>query len=138
MRGHDVVIVASRLEYAEACPLTLLEAWCSQTPLVASDHPMFHGIVVDGETGLSFRAGSSSSLAAALRRLRGDGELYERLSRDAKSALSRLPHAVPWDELLTRFLDDRPEDRAWLRSNSLASGKYREWLASHRAAQRMG
>ncbi len=39
MRNHDVVLVPSRHAYPEGLPMTLYEALCTRTPLVASDHP---------------------------------------------------------------------------------------------------
>jgi glycosyltransferase involved in cell wall biosynthesis len=41
MRDHDGVVVPSHWAYPEGLPMTLYEALCTRTPLIASDHPMF-------------------------------------------------------------------------------------------------
>lgn len=41
MREADLVVIPSRHAYAEGVPMTIYEALCSRTPIIASDHPMF-------------------------------------------------------------------------------------------------
>ena len=69
MRAADAVIVPSRHSYAEGLPMTIYEALCSRTPIVASDHPMFRGRLVDGESALIFRASAPVDLAAKIEKL---------------------------------------------------------------------
>ncbi len=54
MHEHDMVLVPSRHSYPEGLPMTIYDAYCSRTPLVASDHPMFQSKVEHGTTALIF------------------------------------------------------------------------------------
>ena len=126
MHDHDAVLVPSQHAYPEGLPLTIYDAYCSRSPLIASDHPMFRDQVVDGETALVFRASDSASLAACAQRLSGDAMLYASLSKASLAAWERLQIPVRWGDLLERWLRDRDEDRLWLARHSLASGCY-DW-----------
>jgi len=121
MHAADIVVVPSRHDYPEGLPLTIYEAYCARTPLVASDHPMFTGNVADGESGLVFRAGDSADLARQVERLLQDSRLFARLSENAAAAWERLQLKVEWSELIDRWLEDSPESRRWLRASSLAA-----------------
>jgi hypothetical protein len=90
MRQADVVLVPSRHSYAEGLPLTIYEALRARTPIVASDHPMFAGILVDDASAKVFRAGDVQALAAALRSLMADRDLYECLSRNAQDCWEQI------------------------------------------------
>jgi glycosyltransferase involved in cell wall biosynthesis len=129
MHRHDVVLVPSQHAYPEGLPLTIYDAFCSRSPLIASDHPMFRGQVVDGETALVFRASDPDSLAACVDRLASDHALYARLSADSLAAWERLQIPVRWGDLLERWLRNSAEDRRWLAQHSLASGRYEERVA---------
>nr|WP_281411473.1 glycosyltransferase [Enterovirga sp. DB1703] len=120
MRQADVVVVPSRHEYSEGIPLTIYEAYCSRTPLVVSDHPMFLGNVVDGESGLVFQAGRRDGLASSIARLLDDPPLYARISAASASAWERLQIPLKWDRLIDDWLENSPESRARLASHSLA------------------
>jgi glycosyltransferase involved in cell wall biosynthesis len=124
MHRHDVVLVPSQHAYPEGLPLTIYDAFCSRSPLVASDHPMFRGQVADGETALVFRASNATTLAACVRRLAADAVLYAKLSMGSLAAWERLQIPVRWGEMLERWLRDADEDRRWLARHSLASGRY--------------
>lgn len=52
----------------EGMPMTLLEAFASQTPVIASKLGAMGDMIEDGENGLLFNAGDSSSLERALQR----------------------------------------------------------------------
>lgn len=119
MAAADVVVVPSRRDYPEGLPLTIYEALCSRTPLVVSDHPMFAGNVVDGESAVVFPSGDIAALADAIARLANDAGLYARLSANAEAAWARLQIAVKWDMLIDAWLEDGDRERAWIRSNSL-------------------
>jgi glycosyltransferase involved in cell wall biosynthesis len=126
MHHHDVVLVPSQHTYPEGLPLTIYDAFCSRSPLVASDHPMFRGQVADGETALVFRASDAASLAASAARLAADAGLYAKLSTASLAAWERLQIPVRWGDMLERWLRDTEEDRRWLTQYSLASGRYEE------------
>jgi glycosyltransferase involved in cell wall biosynthesis len=124
MRAADAVVVPSRHAYPEGLPLTIYEALCSRTPLVASDHPMFRSNIVHEESALIFRAGDPSALAEQVQRLMNDADLYARLSRNGAGAWERLQLPVTWDKLIDAWLADDPPSRAWLLEHSLAGYPY--------------
>jgi glycosyltransferase involved in cell wall biosynthesis len=120
-QDHDVAIVPSRHEYAEGMPLTLYEALAARTPLVVSDHPMFIGRFHDKQDAVVFRAGDPDSLAEAVAALLRDPALYERLSANSADTFRRLECPVKWHELITRWLRNNDDDRAWLARHALAN-----------------
>jgi glycosyltransferase involved in cell wall biosynthesis len=124
MHEHDLVLVPSRHDYPEGLPLTIYDAFCSRSPLVASDHPMFRGKVVDGVNAVVFRGGDARSLAESVMRLMSNPVLYERLSRDSRKAWQKLQCPVKWEDLILKWLRDTPEDRTWLAARTLASDAY--------------
>lgn len=124
MAAHDAVLLASRHEYPEGLPMVMYDAFCSRTPLIASDHPMFRGRAVDGVNAVVFKAAQPESLATAVRRLIDDSALYARLSAESAKAWQRLQIPVKWADLVDRWLRDDEEDRAWLAAHSLGSGLY--------------
>ncbi|KQN04289.1 glycosyltransferase family 4 protein [Sphingomonas sp. Leaf25] len=120
MHAADAVVVPSRHSFPEGLPLTLFEGLASRTPVIASDHPMFAGHLVDGESALIFRAGKVGALADAVLRLAGDPDLYARLSLGSAAAWARMQNPVKWGDMLDHWLRDTAEDRAWLVGHGLA------------------
>jgi glycosyltransferase involved in cell wall biosynthesis len=130
MRSADVVIIPSRHDYPEGLPLTIYEALASRTPIIASDHPMFFGALAHEASALVFRAGDVGELAASIRHLNSDSELYAQLSRNSLDAWTALQLPVKWGELLSKWLDDSAEDRDWLQNHRLVSGLYDAQIAA--------
>ena len=124
MHEHDVTLVPSQHGYPEGLPLTIYDAYCSKSPLVASDHPMFRGRVQDGESALIFRGGDADSLAGRIRELMSNPALYAALSRNCTAAWERLQIPVTWGDLLEKWLDGSAEANAWLAAHSLAGRQY--------------
>jgi glycosyltransferase involved in cell wall biosynthesis len=124
MAEHDAVVVPSRHEFPEGLPMTIYEGYCSRTPLVVSDHPMFRLKVRDRFSALMFPARDAQALAARVRELRTDGALYAALSRNAEEAASQHLCPLKFHELISRWLSGTPEDRRVLESYTLASGRY--------------
>ena len=124
MRGRDAVLVTSRPEFNEGLPGTIYEAFCSRTPLIASDHPMFRHRTEHDRTALVFRAGDPSSLTRQVERLMDDPGLYRTLSEHSRAGWDRLQIPVGWADLIRRFLRDDEEDRDYLARHTLASGIY--------------
>ncbi len=123
MRSHDAVLVPSRHEYPEGLPMTLYEALCTRTPLIASDHPMFALRIRHGENALVCKAASPESLAARVEELFSQPGLYTRLSRAATNAAEGYLCPLKWDRLLEDFLEPGP--RASLRNHALGAGPFR-------------
>jgi len=125
MNEHDLTVVPSRHSYPEGLPLTIYDSYCSRTPLIASDHPMFRGRVEDGFAALVFRAGSPESLAQRAEQALRDPELYAQLSRNSEAAWTKLQLPVRWGDLLLQWLEGPEKTRALLSRFSLATGPYR-------------
>jgi glycosyltransferase involved in cell wall biosynthesis len=104
--------------------MTIYEAFCSRTPLIASDHPMFRGKVVDQVSGLIFPASEPAELAGKIETLVREPRLYQQLSENTKVAWERLQCPVKHDDLYARWLNNTDDDRKWLKAHSLASGRY--------------
>jgi len=106
MRRAALVAVPSRHSYPEGLPLTIYEALCSRTPIVASDHPMFAGHLVDGRTALLHAERNPASLARAAERLLTDDGLYRALSQAAPACWEGLQIDRKWGDLLGEWLTD--------------------------------
>jgi glycosyltransferase involved in cell wall biosynthesis len=124
MHESDAVVIPSRTAYPEGLPLTIYEALCSRTPIIASDHPMFRAHLRDGETALTFPSGDAAALSRAVLRLLSSASLYESLSIAAEQTWRRLQIPVTWGDFLAAWLRDDAEGDRWLRANSLACGRY--------------
>ncbi|QND70433.1 glycosyltransferase family 4 protein [Tardiphaga robiniae] len=123
MRAADIVVVPSRHEYPEGMPLTIYEALCARTPIVASDHPMFRRVLVDGKTARIFKAGDPASLSHAVQSLLGDPSLYRILSANSLGAWQRLQVPVNWGALLNAWIA-QDSSNGWLFRHRLNSGIY--------------
>lgn len=75
MKGFDLFVLPSELEGIPRC---LMEAMASGVPVVASDIPGNRDLVLDGTTGLLFRAGDDVGLARQIARLAQDSDLRAR------------------------------------------------------------
>jgi len=124
MNEHDLTVVPSRHSYPEGLPLTIYDSYCSRTPLIASDHPMFRGRVEDGFAALVFRAGSPESLADRAEEALRSPDLYAQLSRNSEAAWTKLQLPVRWGDLLLQWLAGPEQTRALLSRFSLATGPY--------------
>jgi glycosyltransferase involved in cell wall biosynthesis len=124
MRQGDLVIVPSWHEYPEGFPLTIYEAFCARTPLIASDHPMFRGNLQDGVNAMIFPAKNSSALAASITKLLSQPELYSNLSDATADAWQQLQIPVKWADLITAWVDGSSDSLNWLYQHRLTSGLY--------------
>lgn len=124
MREYDAVLVPSRPEYPEGLPMTIYDALSVRTPLIVSDHPMFVGKLVANESCVMFRASDTADLARQAARLLRDPPLYAKISANAPETLRRIECPVKWAELIHRWLRNSEEDRAWLASYALSTGRY--------------
>lgn len=77
----DVFVLPS---FAEAYPLTVLEAAASGVPSVVSSLPAFRPLVCDGKNGLVSRTGDADDLAAQVVRVLGDHEMRAEMGRQAR------------------------------------------------------
>lgn len=71
------------------CPLKVLEAMASGTPLIASDLPVVRELATDGIEGLLVRSGSAKAIKDGMLRLRSEEGLAKRLSQAARARVER-------------------------------------------------
>lgn len=90
IRSADIVVMPSA---GEAQARVYLETQASERTLVASDIPAALEVIEDGETGLLFRTGDVSHLAAQILSAARDPELRAKLGRQARRRVGR--HALP-------------------------------------------
>jgi len=120
MRTHDAVLVPSRHEYPEGLPMTIYEAFCTRTPVIASDHPMFRQRLVPDQNAIVFKASEPASLAAAVARLIASPDLYRSVSKAAGEAAENYLCPLKWHDLIDTWLKGGDESDAYLSSFSLA------------------
>jgi glycosyltransferase involved in cell wall biosynthesis len=87
VRGARAVVLPS--ECYENAPMAALEALASGVPVIGAAVGGVPEIVRDGETGLSFPAGSASDLASRLAMLRDDADLARRLGQGGRRVVER-------------------------------------------------
>ncbi|GJD20054.1 hypothetical protein RIVM261_050100 [Rivularia sp. IAM M-261] len=125
MRQAHLVIVPSWHEYPEGLPLTIYEALCARTPIVASDHPMFRRNLEDGISAVIFPARDSKMLANSIHKLISNPELYYSVSFASLKSWKQLQLQVKWAKLIYTWLNNSQDDRNWLYENNLTSGRYK-------------
>lgn len=124
MRKADLVLIPSRHEYPEGFPMTIYEALCSRTPIIASDHSMFQNNLKHGTNAMIFPAGSSITLSTCIEKMLTDSELYSSLSLASHDAWNQLQIPVKWADMINRWLWDSHENQQWLFNYRLSSGRY--------------
>jgi glycosyltransferase involved in cell wall biosynthesis len=95
-RGADICLLPSLME---ATSIAGLEAMACARPLVGSRVGGIPAIIEDGATGILVDPGKAEPLAAAVRRLAGDGALRERMGRAARERVMR---EFSWEEVAKR------------------------------------
>ncbi|PSB22412.1 glycosyl transferase family 1 [filamentous cyanobacterium CCP2] len=126
MRSADLVLIPSRHEYPEGFPMTIYEALCSRTPIVASDHPMFRERLQHLNNAMIFQAGNANALANCVEDILQSPHLYHSLSQASAEAWQRLQIPVQWGDFLNYWLQQSPESHNWLQEKTLASGLYNQ------------
>lgn len=126
MRDADAVVIPSWHRYPEACPLTIYESLCAHTPIIASDHPMFHGNLIHRQNAMVFPERKPELLAQCIQELFDDSELYHQISLRSKASWENLQMPVKWGDLITNWLFDSPANQKWLSNHSLSSGLYNQ------------
>lgn len=129
MAAADFVLISSRHNYPEGFPFTINQALLSRTPIIASDHPMFKGILQHRESAMIFPAGDGEAIARCAQELITTSTLYASLSQNSQSAWEFLQIPVRWGDVIDRWLADTPGDRQWLADHALQSGRYQARIA---------
>ena len=121
MRESDLVLVPSHHKYPEGLPLTIYEAYCSRTPLIVSDHPMFVGNVIDRLSGLIYPEKDAKALADCIAEALLDHALYHRLSLGGQQSWRSLQLKVTWDAVISEWIKGGDGWQSWLKAHSLAN-----------------
>lgn len=111
----DAVALPSR---SEGFPLTIIEAMLAARPVIATSVGSVAEAVVDGETGFLIEKDDVNGLAVALRRLRNDPALRNRLGqqgREVAIAHFTAKHmATSYEDLWRRVLAAPQNSRFWV------------------------
>lgn len=118
MRVADIMLVPSRLDYAEGFPSTIMEALAARTPVIVSDHPAF-AARLPADMAPRFAPSDPKNLAARVTELLANPKHYADISARAHEVVQAAIEGVTWSDLITLFLND-PENRTnWVRSHAL-------------------
>jgi glycosyltransferase involved in cell wall biosynthesis len=90
LAAADMVVMPSS---GEAQARVYLETQASERVLIASDIPAAREVISDGETGLLFRTGDATQLAARILSVARDPELRLRIGRQARERVAA--HSLP-------------------------------------------
>lgn len=104
MSAADIIVVPSRHDYSEGLPLTIYEALCSRTPLVASDHPMFLENIEDGFSCVMFPGGNAKALAAKIDESLSNATIYAQISANAPEAWEKIQIQLKWADVIEGWL----------------------------------
>jgi glycosyltransferase involved in cell wall biosynthesis len=135
MLAADAVVIPSRHDYPEGLPLTIYEALCVRTPIVASDHPMFRGALVDGESAVIFPARDVESLASSIHKLLYNAALYESLSLRSEATWENIQIPVKMGTFLNAWISDAPSQAQWIKDHRLISGRYDNRIRERRSSE---
>lgn len=124
MRDADSVIISSHHEYPEGLPLTIYEALTSRTPIIASDHPMFAGRLVNNVSAAVYPAKNIECLKLAMKELINDADMYENLSLASEYQWEKLQIPVKYGQLVSAWLEDSEKSRQFLTENTLENGNH--------------
>ena len=108
LRQMDLMVLPSL--YGEGLPMVVLEAMANGVPVIASRVEGIPEAIRDGKDGLIFEPGSPEDLAAKIRSLLGQSELWLQMSQNAKErqreSLSDLSMARGVAEVYQRVIQD--------------------------------
>ena len=77
MNSADVVVVPSHHSYPEGLPFAIIESLMVQTPVIASDHPMFLGRIGNRGAVQFFKEKNARDLARKILLLCSDDKKYK-------------------------------------------------------------
>lgn len=121
MRDADLVVIPSRHGYPEGFPMTIYEALCSRTPIIASNHYMFRERLIHQVNALIFPSGDSEKLAHCFEQLISSSDLYRSLSQESLNTWRSLQIPVKWGELVNCWLFDSSESKQFLFNNRFSA-----------------
>jgi glycosyltransferase involved in cell wall biosynthesis len=123
MASADFVLIPSRHDYPEGFPMTIYEALCSRTVIVASDHPMFSKFLIHKKSALIYPAGNSLQLSQRIAGCIEDPAQYESLSKAADITWNEIQVPFLWGDLIHNWCHQSPQDfRAWVDEKDAETG----------------
>ena len=99
-------------ECYETCPLTIIEAFGTGLPVVASNRGAMPSMVRDRDTGVLFTAGNPESLAEKVLELHHNPSMRRFVSRNARAEFERLYTRERHYEGLLRIYQAATEERS--------------------------
>jgi glycosyltransferase involved in cell wall biosynthesis len=85
---------------------------------------MFKKALAHEKSAIVFPAANVKAMAAAIRRLASDSELYSNLSRNSNAAWKAIQLPVTWGTLIDKWLSSSASDLRWIQEHRLMSGLY--------------
>jgi len=116
------VTVFAIASLSDAFPLPVVESMGAALPVVGSAVGGIPEAVVDGETGLLFEPGNADTLAAALERMLGDGDLRQRMGAAGRARALRLFSWQAISDQISGVYFAEPRGAAPARSHALPGG----------------
>ncbi|MBN1389943.1 MAG: glycosyltransferase family 4 protein [Candidatus Thermoplasmatota archaeon] len=100
MAGCDILVLSSASD--EGNPRVILEAFQFERPVIATAAGGTPELIEDGENGILLPPREPKAFAEAILRLAGDPGLREKLGRNGRKFLKKLP---TWDDLASDILE---------------------------------
>lgn len=124
IRQADLCIMPSRHESIEHSSATLNTCLQANTPIIASDHPMFKGSLSHGINAMIFPAGNARALAHSIDYLLDQPDTYHKLSLACQSTWQAVQLPVHWLSLLEHWLEDGSNSHQWIQQYALTAIPY--------------
>lgn len=117
MHQANAVIVPSHHNYPEGLPMTIMEGLMTNTPVIASDHPMFVGRCDKHGGVVFFEQKNGEQLAEKILNLMRNDDAYWAVQQNTAKEWHHLVLDLKFAEMLNAWITN--PDNALLRKNSL-------------------
>ncbi|MEM6252507.1 MAG: glycosyltransferase family 4 protein [Cyanobacteria bacterium P01_D01_bin.156] len=121
----DLCVMPSRHESPEHSNTILNTCLQANTPIVASDHPMFRGSLSHGVNAMIYPAGSARALTHSIDYLMNHPDVYHKLSAASQTAWQSVQLPIHWISLLEHWFQD--DSRQWMQQYALTSPRYQNY-----------
>ena len=119
LKGATISLAPSHHKYPEGLPMTIYEALATRTPLALSDHPMFRMYFSATPAARMTPEKNPQALGEAIAALLSDPETYRAASAATEALWNRVKCDLAWGDLLSAWLDERPDGLERIRDFSL-------------------
>ncbi|MEO0868517.1 MAG: glycosyltransferase family 4 protein, partial [Cyanobacteria bacterium J06642_11] len=106
IRRADLCIMPSRHESPEHSNAILNTCLQANTPIIASDHPMFQGSLSHGVNAMIFPAGNARTLSHSIDYLINHPDVYKKLSAASQTAWRSVQLPVNWLSFLEHWIQN--------------------------------